>query len=188
MKANLSTSLALVLVGLAAFACSAEKKSTPLCENGSCDSDSEGNDKSSGKSSHGDGTLPSGSVSEEPSKSADAGADANPGPTEDCTVLNDCCLGLTDFTTQLACVAIAMAKDGQSCAKAVPECKAGGGTLGSTFQSDHPQCAALADCCKTFSDQGNSITAQDCALRAESGDDPSCETKLESYQEYGECQ
>lgn len=197
MKAWLSFSLVtLALAGITTLACSAsDSQGSALCQDDSeCQDDDaktpSGKSKSSTSDDDSDDTSsgPSGKP-----KPGDASADvgkpdaSNPPSDEDCVDLETCCDDLADFGVALSCVGIAMAGDPQQCADAMTQCKAGGGTIGQLFESDHPKCAQLATCCAKFHDDGYDTTAQDCQEWVETADETQCEQTLSTYQDYGEC-
>ncbi|AKV04830.1 hypothetical protein AKJ09_11493 [Labilithrix luteola] len=197
MKAYLSLSVvAFVLGGLASIACSSsDAKSTPICQDDSqCQDDAKdgspnGKSKSGSSSDDSDSTKgPSGSP-----KPGDASVDVGkpdagaPPSDKDCVDLETCCDGLADFGTQLACVGLAMAGEPQQCVDALKQCKAGGGTIGQVFQSEHPKCSSLAACCTKFHNDGYDTTAADCQEWVETVSEPQCEQTLTNYQSFGEC-
>lgn len=198
MKAWLSLSfVTLVLGGIATIACSSsDSKGSAICQDDSecqADGNDSGGGKSKSKTSNDDDSEDTSSGPSGKPKPGDASADvgkpdaSDPPSDQDCIDLEACCDGLDDFGDALACVGLAMAADPEQCASAKTECKAGGGTLGQIFATNHPKCSQLATCCTKFHDDGYDTTAQDCQEWVETAEETQCEQTLSTYQDYGEC-
>jgi hypothetical protein len=114
-----------------------------------------------------------------------------PPTTHNCIALASCCGNMPDLFQQLACGGTSVSGDETACQLALGICQGGGLDLSGItdlFGQSNPHCNDLAKCCDSFKNQGNTVTADDCSGWVEIQDETTCQTELQVYQSYGECQ
>jgi hypothetical protein len=98
---------------------------------------------------------------------------------------------MPDLFQQLACGGTSVSGDETACQLALGICQGGGLDLSGItdlFGNSNPHCNDLARCCDSFKNQGYTETASDCSDWVQIQDEDLCQSQIQTYQSYGECQ